>query len=151
MIHRRTYRPFSTSPHTSRVRSRLHTSIATEPCRPTACVCAGSFTVVGIPHSSFLIPHSRLDVHLLRKGTRHRNRLFCYLASLGFFLFAQPTPNEFGLAFAHSSVWLKVLQQQSAFLDHHQYYETQIPVPLQRVRAERGGVVRQRHPMHLQL
>jgi len=56
MIHRRTYRPFSTSPHTSGVRSRLHTSVATEPCRPTACVCAGSLTVAGIPNSSFLIP-----------------------------------------------------------------------------------------------
>ena len=49
------------------------------------------------------------DSHLLRQRARHGNRLFSYLASLGFLLFAQPSTNKFGLAFAHSSVWLTLL------------------------------------------
>jgi len=70
MNHDRTYRPVpyapalrlrdadnSIRPHTYGVRVCSCTSIATEPCRPTACVCAGSFTVVGIPDSSFLTPN----------------------------------------------------------------------------------------------
>ena len=34
-----------------------HTSVATEPSRPAACVSAGSFTVIDIPNSSLLIPN----------------------------------------------------------------------------------------------
>ena len=44
-------------PHTYGVRSRMHTSSTTEPCSLTACVRAGSLTVVGIPNSSLLIPN----------------------------------------------------------------------------------------------
>ena len=63
MNHDRTYRPFSTCPHTYGVRPRPCTAIATMPCRPTACFrewqcfpswAGGSPTIV---HCTFYIVH----------------------------------------------------------------------------------------------
>jgi hypothetical protein len=65
---------------------------------------------------AFYIPHPAIrhplcaDAHLLRKRKGLRNGPISYLAPLGFLLFDQPIPNKFGLAFAHASVWLKILQ-----------------------------------------
>ncbi len=58
----------------------------------------------------------QLDSHLLRQRKGHRDRPISYLATLGFLLFAQPSPNKFDLAFAHSSVWLKILLLRSEHL-----------------------------------
>ena len=71
MNHDRTYRPVpyapalrlrdadnSIRPHTYGVRVCSCTSIATEPCRPTACTGEGSFAVVGIAHRPFRHTHS---------------------------------------------------------------------------------------------